>query len=668
MMRRLYIWLVLLIATASVASPQTLLGVDYSEPIPFPVVLEYGLALAAGTDAQGSVYLLVNGFAGHQATAASYFIMKLTPAGDRIVYQNALPFQATGMAVDPAGNVYLAGSNSVEKLATDGRTVIYTTTIAPDAVVAGIAADANGRAYVTGWTATGDLPATPGALQQTPPTGNYQLDPFVVRLKAEGAIDYATYLGGASQGVAVAIAADAAGSAFVIANAYSAGFPTTPGSYMQGSGIPNFNGGAFLARLSADGSSLIYSTFTDAQSDFLFSSVAVDSADNAVVSFSAGGSTVVMRFNPQGTALVFSKRLPAAFPDALAVDAAGNSYVLLSAQANFPVKNNLATCGTNGTAVLAVLDASGDLLQATYVAGSQGQPAALALASGPVAYVFGLPDATYTPTRQFAGSSTGLSFLARYSANAKPQPVQLACIGNAGSYDSTGIAGGEIVSLFGEGIGPADGTQPQVDLQTGFPKQLANVLVTFNGTPGPLLYVQDNQINAIAPWSLPSGQTVQICVVYNGNTTNCLTRPVLDFHPGVFTVDGSYAAALNQDGTLNTAANPAPVGSTVSVFATGLGAITPPEADGAIIGTPLPANVLPAQVYWLGPSLIGLVVSPLDVTYAGPAPFEVAGVSQVNFVVGGGNVLILQVGPPSVGVLTRPGGSRGFEVYVAPQQ
>ncbi len=665
MMRKLSIWLVLLIATAAVASPQTLLGVDYSEPVPFPVVSEYGPpALAAGTDAQGSLYLLANGFAGQQATTATNYIMKLTPAGDRIVYQNALPFQATGMAVDPAGNVYLAGSNSVEKLATDGKTVIYTTTIAPDAVVAGIAADANGCAYVTGWTATGDLPATPGALQQTPPTGNYHLDPFVARLKAEGAIDYATYLGGASQGVAVAIAVDAAGSAFVTGTAYSAGFPTTPGSYLQASGIPNFNGASFLVRLSPDGSSLVYSTLTDPQNGES-SSVAVDSADNAAVSFTAGSSTVVMRFNPQGTALVFSKRLPAASPVALAVDAAGNSYVLLSAQANFPVKNNLATCGANATAVLAVLDAGGDLQQATYVAGSQGQ-AALALASGPVAYVFGLPDATYTPTRQFAGSSTGLLFLARYSANAKPQPVELACIGNAGSYDSTGIAGGEIVSLFGEGIGPAAGAQPQVDLQTGFPKQLANVTVTFNGTPGPLLYVQDNQINAIAPWSLPSGQTVQICVVYNGNTTNCLTRPILVAHPGVFTVDGSYAAALNQDGTLNTAANPAPVGSTVSVFATGLGAITPPEADGAIIGSPLPADVLPAEVYWQSGSLIGLVSFPLDVTYAGPAPFEVAGVTQVNFVVGG-NVLYLGVGTPIPAMLNAPYYSRGFQVYVAQQ-
>src|ERR1035438_3732807 len=85
MMRKLSIWLVLLIATAAVASPQTLLGVDYSEPVPFPVVSEYGPpALAARTDAQGSIYLLANGFAGQQATTArNYKIGRASGRGRR---------------------------------------------------------------------------------------------------------------------------------------------------------------------------------------------------------------------------------------------------------------------------------------------------------------------------------------------------------------------------------------------------------------------------------------------------------------------------------------------------------------------------------------------------------------------------------------------------------
>ena len=74
------------------------------------------------------------------------------PAGDRVVYQNMLAFQASVMAVDPAGNVYLAGNNFVQKLNTDGATVLYTTRIGRNVTLTGLAADAGGRAYVTGWS------------------------------------------------------------------------------------------------------------------------------------------------------------------------------------------------------------------------------------------------------------------------------------------------------------------------------------------------------------------------------------------------------------------------------------------------------------------------------------------------------------------------------------
>jgi uncharacterized protein (TIGR03437 family) len=167
--------------------------------------------------------------------------------------------------------------------------------------------------------------------------------------------------------------------------------------------------------------------------------------------------------------------------------------------------------------------------------------------------------------------------------------------------------------------------------------------VTFNGTPGPLLYVQDSQINAIAPWSLQSGQAIQVCVILNGAATNCLTWPVVDADVGVFTVDGHHAAALNQDGSLNSASNPAPVGSIVSVFATGLGPISPAQPDGTIVGLPLPVNVLPETMYSYDPGSPNTIRG-LSVLYTGPAPFEVAGVSQINFVNSGDEVMELSVG------------------------
>jgi len=209
-------------------------------------------------------------------------------------------------------------------------------------------------------------------------------------------------------------------------------------------------------------------------------------------------------------------------------DAAGNSYVLLSAQANFPVKNNLAICGPMVRPCWRVRRRRRPFLQATYVAGSQGQ-AALALASDPLLTCLACP----TRLTRRRGSSQAHPAACGSCALFGQRPNTAGRTRLHGQWWQLRQHGNplaaEIVSLFGEGIGPAAGTLPQVDLQTGFPKQLANVVVTFNGTPGPLLYVQNNQINAIAPWSLPTGQTVQICVTYNGNTTNCSPRPVSVF-------------------------------------------------------------------------------------------------------------------------------------------
>jgi len=291
-------------------------------------------------------------------------------------------------------------------------------------------------------------------------------------------------------------------------------------------------------------------------------------------------------------------------------------------------------------------------------------------------YVAGVPAADYTPTEQLSGSQGGLVFVTSLTQNATAPVVPLACVANAASYDSAGISGGEIVSLFGNGLGPAAGTQPE-SVSNGYPKQLAGVQVTFNGIASPLMYVQNGQINAIAPWALQAGQNANVCVVYNGASTNCITRPVLNAHPGVFTLDGVHAAALNHDGSFNSASNPAPVGSIVSVFATGLGPISPAQPDGSFIGVPLPVNTLPDYVYWLESTfLIGEVAATTTVGYAGPAPFEVAGMSQINFVAQnttqqyvGQAPFYLQAGGqmPVGGIFGGPGVSNGFLVYVAGQ-
>jgi uncharacterized protein (TIGR03437 family) len=322
--------------------------------------------------------------------------------------------------------------------------------------------------------------------------------------------------------------------------------------------------------------------------------------------------------------------------------------------------------------LLTVVGPDGSLLQSTYIPGASFYPAPL-VAAGPNSTVFVVATAgtDFAPTEAgpFPAGETGMSFLLRLSPTANARTVSLACVGNAATYGTGRIAPGEIVTLFGNGLGPQQGIATQATLRIPFPTQAANVEVTFDRTPAPLLWVQDAQINVVAPWSLTPGQTTQVCVSYIGVKTNCLAWPVVETAPAVFTVDGLYAAALNQDGTINSADNPAVPGSIVSVFATGLGPITTPQADGTLVGLPLPNDVLQVGVEakWVTPGIPfgGGETTPFVVTYAGPAPYLVAGASQVNF-----QIVPYHAGPPDGGqiyVSLPSTSSQAFQVYVAGQ-
>jgi uncharacterized protein (TIGR03437 family) len=388
----------------------------------------------------------------------------------------------------------------------------------------------------------------------------------------------------------------------------------------------------------------------------------VDANGDAVV-YTSG---LLQRFDSTGT-IALSTTIPGelGLGQGFALDAAGNSYITGEAQL-YPVKNSLATCAWNVADLLSVFAPDGSLLQTTYIPGVAGGVPLVATGPNSTVYVVAPADATFAPTQAgpFPAGSTVTEVLLRFSPKANAQTFPLACLGNAATYETSPITPGELVTLFGNGLGPEQGIQPQATQQSPFPTQAANVEVTFDGTLAPLLWVQDAQINVVAPWSLTPGQTTQVCVAYNGVKTNCLSWPVVQAAPAVFTVDGVYAAALNQDGTINSADNPAAPGSIVSIFATGLGPISPAQADGTLVGFPLPNNVLPVGVeaQWATGIPFHPGIASFDVTYAGPAPFLVAGVSQINFKIVSYPVHLGQI------FLVRPSGlSRGFQIYLAGQ-
>jgi uncharacterized protein (TIGR03437 family) len=196
---------------------------------------------------------------------------------------------------------------------------------------------------------------------------------------------------------------------------------------------------------------------------------------------------------------------------------------------------------------------------------------------------------------------------------------------NGASLLSGPVAPGEVITMFGAGIGPASAQQP-----IGSPSStvLSGTSVLFDGTPAPLLYAAFNQISAVIPFGVGATTGTQLEVVSQGQPIARLTLSLVTAAPAIFTIDSSGVgpgAILNQDSTVNSPSNPAEKGSVVSLFATGAGQTDPPGIEGQAAGSILHSPLLPVSVRIGGMDA--------QVLYAGAAPGLISGVLQVNVLV-----------------------------------
>jgi uncharacterized protein (TIGR03437 family) len=229
-----------------------------------------------------------------------------------------------------------------------------------------------------------------------------------------------------------------------------------------------------------------------------------------------------------------------------------------------------------------------------------------------------------------AVNASGNLFIADGGGNNRIREVQtvnsLGGIQNAASYTTGAVSPGEIVVLYGAGMGPVVLATLQVDSSTGrLEATVAGTTVLFNGTPAPIVYTSANQVSVIVPYENASSATAQILASYQGKYVAAGTVTVAPSAPGIFTVNSGtgQAAALNQDESVNSASNPAAAGSTIVLYLTGEGQTAPRGLDGKIASArPYPAPVLPVTVTIGGQTA--------TYAYAGAAPGEVAGVMQIN--------------------------------------
>jgi uncharacterized protein (TIGR03437 family) len=195
---------------------------------------------------------------------------------------------------------------------------------------------------------------------------------------------------------------------------------------------------------------------------------------------------------------------------------------------------------------------------------------------------------------------------------------------NAASYGSA-ISPGQIVDVWGTGLGPASGGGLTLDSNGMVSTSVANVRILFDGVPAPLIFVAPTQCAAVVPYFGAIKATTHVQVEYQGALSDPLAVPITATAPGLFTADQSgkgQGSILNQDQSINSAANPAAAGSVVVLWATGEGLTDPPGVDGR------PAvGVYPKPLAAVSVDIGGL---PATVQYAGAAPGYVSGVLQIN--------------------------------------
>jgi hypothetical protein len=325
------------------------------------------------------------------SSSGDAFVAKVTADGKGLVYCGYIGGSGADygqdIAVDSNGNAYVFGDTTstqtnfpvaigpdlthngggtdtfVAKVNADGTTLVYCGFIGGNGYEKGygIAVDQSGNAYVSGYTDSteGTFPVITGPdLIQ-----NGGGDGFVAKVNAAGTgLAYCGYIGGSSTEYAYDIAVDSTGNAYVCGYTFSTEvtFPANIGPDLTQNG----GGDAFVAKVKADGTVLVYCGYIGGGDYDEACGIVVDQYDNAYVcgrtesdetdfpvktgpdlAHNGGYDVFVAKVKVDGTGLIYCGYIGGSGNDYgqdIAVDSNGNAYVYgytPSTEIDFPVKN-----------------------------------------------------------------------------------------------------------------------------------------------------------------------------------------------------------------------------------------------------------------------------------------------------------------------------------------
>lgn len=555
----------------------------------------------------------------------------------------------------------------VAKLSPDGSRLEYSTYLGGAAFEDGnaIRVDDDGAAYVAGATASVDFPTTPGAYQERLPA-EAQRAAFVVKLSPDGStLGYSTLLSGGDREEALALDLHE-GKPWIAGYSASSAFPASANAFQR---ERNGADDAFLARFSADGSTLEAATLLGgAVCGNPFGGVPCDQARTLHIDGGrvlVGGETLSPDFPLAGAALQETFGGGVAFGDAFAAifsadltelewstylggsdedqinslltNFAGDIFAAgTTGSSDFPVTpNGLAPTerGLDEGFLVQIDPTAGTLLYGGLLGGADGDRGyavatdgnrAILVAGETGSLSFPATPGVVQPELVRVRNEGGDAYIAKFDFQPVPR-FSSAGVVNAASFRNGTLAPGQILSVFGRAIGPDAPATLAIGDDGRVASSLAGVRLLVNGVPAPLTFVSAGQINAVVPYSAAALPVAQLAVERDGALSEAVTVLTSATAPALFTLSGSGvgpAAALNQDSTINAAANPVKRGEVIVLFGTGEGALDPEQADGAVSAPPLPSPAAEITVR------IGNANA--EVLYAGPAPGLVSGVLQIN--------------------------------------
>ncbi len=446
----------------------------------------------------------------------------------------------------------------VAKLNAAGSALVYSTFLggSGEDIAFGIAVDSSNNAVVAGQTASTNFPLL-GPVRNTNAGGT---DAFVTKYNSTGALSYSTYLGSQGDDAAQAVAVDATGAAYVVGYTGSTNFPTQAPLQPASGG----NRDAFVSKLNPGGTALVYSTYLGGNADDIGYGVAVDSSNNVYLSgvtnspnfptlnpaqmtYGGGSDAFVTKINAAGSALVYSTFLGGSgddFGSRVVVDATFNAHVTGNTfSTNFPLINIVpGTAGSGSDAFVVKLNPAGTTrLVSTYIGGNGNDYGnAIAVDSSGNIYITGDTGSTSFPTTaplQGTAAANGDLFITKINPS---QNVAYVTTVSAASFKGDTIAPEEIVAGFGVNLS----TSTDVATTLPLPTTLAGSTVRIkdsNGVerPSPLFFVAPGQINYQVPPLTAAGRASVIVTGSGGSILAAGVINVTAVGPGLFTSDST---------------------------------------------------------------------------------------------------------------------------------